>query len=146
MIKNELTVVQGFGCLNKVFKVADAQAITYGMLITVDAEGKAVLGAVDTLVTKLFVAQNTVANTDSAAMENSFNIDTLVTCYPLTAPIEIELPSVLCDAEILAFTVADIGKPISAGAAGTYADTGAIVVGTVSGISEDGLVTMFVGT
>lgn len=145
MIINELSVAQGFGSIQKVFNMKAGEAINYGMVCELSADGlkKGYSG-----VGMAYVAQNDCGNTDAKAVAADYTFigdgtNTQIVAIPVTAPCEIELPSARFvsdpDAgdELVAATAGNVGKWE------VYVDgAGGVVIGTVTEVTADGFLVL----
>jgi hypothetical protein len=94
IIKNELSVIQGFGTLQKVFNMKADENILHGMICELDNDGLLVKGYTGTGMA--YVAQNDYDNADANPNDNSFignGENAQIVCIPVTAAVEIDLPS-----------------------------------------------------
>jgi hypothetical protein len=130
IIKNELSVIQGFGTLQKVFNMKADENILHGMICELDNDGLLVKGYTGTGMA--YVAQNDYDNADANPNDNSFignGENAQIVCIPVTAAVEIDLPS-----DRIAGSVA-AGDELVADSAGKwagYTSGGGTIIGSVT--------------
>jgi hypothetical protein len=130
IIKNELSVIQGFGTLQKVFNMKADENILHGMICELDDDGLLVKGYTGTGMA--YVAQNDYDNADANPNDNSFignGENAQIVCIPVTAAVEIDLPSDRITGSVAA------GDELVADSAGKwvkYTSGGGTIIGSVT--------------
>lgn len=138
LIKNTLNVSWGEDSRIEVRDLASAVVVKYGMLLTVNANGKFIL-ADDDSTGMLFVAQHDSTNLDAISGYSADGVvagQIRVTAYPVVADAIVDIPVDLCATGL---KINDEVGPAATNKAGTWkaAAAGKPIAGSVRAVSGD---------
>lgn len=133
LIQKELNVIQGFG-ERQILRDTEA-TVVFGNLITLVSDGEFDLAAADS-ATLLCIAQNNSANADAQGTAADFvGPDAQVIGIPVSSGAEVEIPTAILAANYAAV----IGAKVFAAANGLVDDSGTVVIGFVTGETDNGI-------